>query len=225
MFRHLTWLPRGELQDINSEKQFVLTGQRKAAFPKGIPVFRKGLLLSITTFLWCLNFTPSCSQDKWNFSPGGPSHRDISPPCATKQRGVERQSSHSLISNASMSDPLAVLLMGTSPCYPPHPTDTSSQKLSILGTRCRVPGQSITSLWQDNELMPGTDTNVYSSRIVPPKGPVHSLGQWWMALQTDLLPQVCLCMDFVVSSQRLGKGHLAFFFNRSSICFLHPTWI
>lgn len=211
MFPHLTWLPQAELQDINSEKQFVLTGQCKPAFPKGIPVFWKGLSLSITMFLWCLNFTSSCSQDKWNFSPGGPSHLDISPPCAIKQSGVEWQSSHSLISNASMSDPLAVLLMDTSPCYPPHPTDICSQKLSIPGICCRVPGQSITSQWQNNELVPGTDTKVYSSRIVPPKGPVHSVGQWWMALQTDLLPQVCLYMDFVVSSQRLGKGHLAFF--------------
>lgn len=212
MFPHLTWLPQAELQVINSEKQFVLAGQFKPAFPKGIPAFRKGLLLSITMILWNLNFTSSCSQDKWNFSPGGPSHLDISPWCAVRQSGAEWQSIHSLISNASMSDPLAVLLMDTSPSYPPHPTDIYSQKLCILGTCCRVLGQSITSPWQNNELVPGTDTGVYLSGIVPPKDPVHSMGQWWMALQTDLLPQVYLYMDFFISRPVLGKGRLAFFF-------------
>lgn len=211
MFLHLTWLPQAELQDINSEKQFVLAGQFKPAFLKGIPLFWKGLLLSITMILWCLNFTSSCSQDKWNFSPGGPSHLDISAWCAIRQSGAEWRRGHSLISNPSMSDPLAVLLMDTSLSCPPHPTDIYCQKLSILGTCCRLPGQSITSPWQNNELVPGTDTNVYLSGIVPPKGPVHSVGQWWMALQTDLLPQVYLYMDFVISRLSLGKGHLAFF--------------
>lgn len=85
MFLHLTWLPQAELQDINSEKQFVLAGQFKPAFLKGNPLFWKGLLLSITMILWCLNFTSSCSQineisllealHTWIFPLGAPSGR------------------------------------------------------------------------------------------------------------------------------------------------------
>lgn len=121
----LTYPSRVTVQKYQ-KTEFVLTGQCKPVFPKGISVFcEKVFLLSITTILHCLNFASSCLQHKLNFTSvlffilRGPSHLIIFPLCDIKQRVVERQSVVIVIFyKASMSDPLLVLLIDIFPCLP-----------------------------------------------------------------------------------------------------------